>query len=165
MSLRPLPLPEDVPGKIWLTAMPGRFEPFASFVHAAREAGATAIICLTSDDEIAERSPDYAEARRLNTLPFARRDHPILDFGLPQDAERFADFITDLCADLVEGQGLILHCAAGIGRTGVVAQQLLMAFGVDPDHARAQVLQAGSGGESAAQLQFCAQPVMKFSGA
>jgi protein-tyrosine phosphatase len=58
---------------------------------------------------------------------------------------------------------LILHCAAGIGRTGVVAQQVLMAFGVEPDQATAQVLQAGSGGESAAQKEFCNQPVVRFS--
>jgi atypical dual specificity phosphatase len=163
MSLRPLPLPDDVPGKIWLTAMPGRFEPLASFVDAAEAVGATGIICLTSDDEIAQRSPAYATARRLGTMPFDRRDHPILDYGLPQDRENFARFITDLCADLAGGQRLILHCAAGIGRTGVVAQQVLMAFGVEPDQATAQVLQAGSGGESAAQKEFCNQPVLRFS--
>lgn len=163
MTLRPLLLPDDIPGKVWLTAMPGRSEPLASFVDAARAVGATGIICLTSDAEIAQRSPDYATARHLGTLPFDRRDHPILDFGLPQDAGHFAGFITDLCADLAGGQRLVLHCAAGIGRTGVVAQHVLMAFGVHPDPARAQVLHAGSGGESAAQMEFCKQPLVRFS--
>jgi len=163
MSLRPLPLPEGVPGKVWLTAMPGRFEPFISFMNAAEEVGATGIICLTSDEGIAQLSPDYAKARQLGTLRFARRDHAIRDFDLPQDIGRFAGFLTDLCADLQQGQRLVMHCAAGIGRTGVVAQQVLMAFGVEPADARAEVLLAGSGGESVAQRQFCIQPVVRVT--
>ena len=67
MSLRPLPLPDSISGQVWLSAMPGRFEALASFLDAAGQAGVTGIVCLTTDAEIAERSPDYARARQFGT--------------------------------------------------------------------------------------------------
>lgn len=159
-SLRPLPLPEDVPGRVWLTAMPGRFGSLSTFVDAASHIGVTRVVCLVTGPEIAAKSPAYAEARQLGTLPLAVQDHPIPDYGLPEDPAAFADFIKGLCADLQDGQRMILHCAAGIGRTGVVSQHLLMALGVDPVRAQEQVLRAGSHPETAEQRLFCTKPVV-----
>lgn len=159
-SLRPLPLPEDVPGRIWLTAMPGRFAPFPDFLGAIKEIAATTIKCLATSAEIAAKSPDYARARLLGTLPVPVHDHPIPDYGLPADRAAFAAFITAMCAGLREGQRMILHCGAGIGRTGVVSQHLLMALGMDPVSAQEQVLRAGSHPETDAQRQFCAEAVV-----
>ncbi len=159
-SLRPLPLPEDVPGRVWLTAMPGRFGSLSTFVDAAGHIGATKVVCLVTGAEIAAKSPGYAEARQFGTLPLSVQDHPIPDYGLPEDLSVFADFIRGLCAELKEGQRMILHCAAGIGRTGLVSQHLLIALGVDPVRAQEQVLRAGSHPETAEQRLFCTKPLV-----
>jgi protein-tyrosine phosphatase len=140
--------------------MPGRFEPFADFLRAAATAGATGIVCLAADAEIAALSPEYAVARRRGDLPLPVVGRPIPDFGAPDDRAAFADLVSGLCADLYRGGRLILHCAAGVGRTGLVAQQVLMAMGVDPGDARARVALAGSGPETRAQQAFCSAAVI-----
>lgn len=160
--LRPLPLPQGVPGQLWLSAMPGRFEPITAFLAAAAQVGATGIICLANDTEIVTRSADYALARQFGTLPLPIQNHPIPDYGLPQEREAFVSLILRLCADLYQGKRLILHCAAGIGRTGLVAHQILMALGAEPDLAQKEVKRAGSGAETALQQEFCSRPVTLF---
>lgn len=157
--LRSLPLPDDVPGRIWLSAMPGRFEPLAGFLRAAEDVGATQIVCLAPAEEIAAKSPDYARAIALELLPLSMVHHPIPDYGLPQDLVAFAHLVEGLSVTLRNGQRLIVHCAAGIGRSGIVAQHLLMALGAHPESARTQVQTAGSGPETHLQHQFCNHPL------
>lgn len=152
--LRPLRLPGEVAGRVWLSAMPGRTAPLAAFLHAAREAGASALVCLAPEAQIAACAPDYARARMQGTLGLRLIDHPIPDFGVPGDAAAFAQLMGDLRAALEGGQGLVVHCAAGIGRTGLVAQCLLMALGEGAEAARAAVLAAGSGPETPQQQAF-----------
>ncbi len=160
--LRCLPLPEDVRGQVWLAAMPGRFETLAAFLATAEQIGADRIACLAAPAEIAALSPEYARARLLGALPLVVHDHPIPDYGQPRDLALFAAFIAGLCAELEQGRRLIVHCAAGIGRTGMVAQHILMALGVQPISAREQVFRTGSHPETAAQRRFCRQPAVLF---
>lgn len=156
--LRPLPLGADLPGRVWLTAMPGRFAPLSSFLAEAAEARATDLLCLVAEAEIAQRSPEYANARRRG-LPLALRDHPIPDYGLPPDPQAFAALIGAICTDLRQGRRLIVHCAAGIGRTGLVAQHILLALGESAQTAQARVLRAGSHPETPQQQAFCQAPL------
>lgn len=160
--LRPLPLPQGVPGQLSLSAMPGRFEPLTAFLAAAAQVGPTGIICLANDTEIVTKSTDYALARQLGTLPLPIQNHPIPDYGLPQNREAFLSLILRLCADLYQGKRLILHCAAGIGRTGLVAHQILMSLGTEPSLAQEEVNRAGSGAETALQEEFCGRAVALF---
>ena len=53
-----------------------------------------------------------------------------------------------------QGGAVAVHCAAGLGRTGTLAAQMLVAQGVDPDQAIADVRQVRKGSiETAAQEQ------------
>lgn len=160
--LRYLPLSGNVRGSLWLTSMPGRFEKLTAFLAAADAVEATGILCLATEQEIEAKSPEYFHARRADCLSLPVRDYPIPDFGLPQDRAGFARLIIEICADLCQGKRMIIHCAAGIGRTGLVAQQLLMAFGANPSQAHEQVKRAGSGPESDLQKDFCQTPVALF---
>lgn len=160
--LRHLPLPEDVAGSLWLASMPGRFESLTDFLAAAEEEGATGILCLVTDQEIDAKSPDYAHARRAGNLSLSVKNFPIPDFGVPEDKAAFVALIIDFCEDLCKGKRMIIHCAAGIGRTGLFAQQVLMALGAEPRQACDQVTASGSGPESAVQKEFCETPVVLF---
>lgn len=157
--LRTLPLPVELQGRIWLTSMPGRFAPLADFMDAAQTVGATGVVCLALKKETVVKSPDYAQAIASGSLSLRILFHPIPDFGLPENVGAFGHFVQELCVYLRQGERLIVHCAAGVGRTGLVARHLLMALGVDPQSAQTLVKSAGSSPETPQQNEFCNYPL------
>jgi hypothetical protein len=154
--LRRVALPPGLPGALWLAGMPGRHAPLAGFLDAAAAAGIGHLLCLTALPEVAATSPDYAAALVAGTLPFAVHPHPIEDFATPADPGAFAAWTQRMAAKLRGGEHLALHCAAGIGRTGMVALCLLRACGLDAAAAAALVTAAGSHPETPAQRAFAA---------
>ncbi|RZU02965.1 protein-tyrosine phosphatase family protein [Rivibacter subsaxonicus] len=151
MGLRALPLPDAVSGRVWLGPMPGRLEPWPEFLDLARAAGLTQVLCLTPRDELARLSPAYDTAIRTGALPFAWQPLPMDDYGLAADAARFVAGIETAALALERGEVLLLHCAAGIGRTGTAAACLLKRLGLPTEQALRRVQQAGSNPQSALQ--------------
>ena len=99
--------------------------------------GATTVVCLVEAHELIERYPAY-----LAWL----RDHsgreavwfPIHDLHAPALAEADA-LLAELLVRLDSGEHLLMHCAAGIGRTGTIAACLLIEMGMGRDEALAHV--------------------------
>jgi len=151
MLLRPLALPPDIAGRVWLSPMPGRLERWDSFLAGARQAGLTQVVCLTPLHEIAGTSPDYQRALEDNSFPFGWFHLPMRDFGVAFDADGFKAGVAQLADAVRAGEGVLLHCAAGIGRTGTVAACLLKALGVPTADALQRVRRAGSNPQSALQ--------------
>ncbi len=150
MPFRPLQLPAEVSGRLWLDAMPGRLAPWHAFLVEARENGLTQLVCLTPLPELTSLSPAYAEALERG-LPFAWRHLPMRDFGTALDARAFRDAVDAIAAGLRGGERTLLHCAAGIGRTGSVAACVLKRLGASTPQALQRVREAGSNPQSAAQ--------------
>lgn len=148
---RALPLPAPVAGRLWLHAMPGRREDWLEFLRRAEAAALTRIVCLTPRAEIAVLSPEYLHAIEEELLPCALQEIAMADFGLSADAQAFADGVRELAKALRGGESALLHCAAGIGRTGTVAACVLKALGLPTAEALACVAAAGSRPESALQ--------------
>lgn len=151
MPLRPLPLPEPVAGRLWLSAMPGRLEPWERFLAQARQAALDQVVCLNPLHEVAADAPAYHAAIVQGRLPFAWRHLPMRNFGLADDEAAWCDAVRQIGQDLRGGQSVLLHCAAGIGRTGTVAACLLKHLGLPTDMALQRVRAAGSNPESALQ--------------
>lgn len=149
--MRVLALPDGVAGRLWLAAMPGRLERWESFLAAARRSGLTQVVCLNPLDEIVADSPSYHAAIVQGRLPFAWRHLPMRNFGLADDEAAWADGVRAIADDLRAGQHVLLHCAAGIGRTGTVAACVLKSLGLPTPEALARVRAAGSNPESARQ--------------
>lgn len=151
MSLRPLALPANVPGRIWLSGMPGRFGHWDSFLARAGDFGVTHVVCLTPLHEIAAVSPAYQRALERDAFPFGWMHLPMRDFGVALEAPAFHDGVERIARHLLAGDSLLLHCAAGVGRTGTVAACVLKHLGVPTAHALLRVREAGSNPQSAVQ--------------
>lgn len=141
---------EQVPGRLFLCAMPGRFEPLDVFLRVAREESVAAVVCLVPWRELESKSPEYAEFVRDRT-PWAFRHHPIEDFGEPDDEAGFVALVREVAEDLRAGRTVVVHCAAGIGRTGTFAACVLRALGLAPELVRARVDAAGARAETPGQ--------------
>lgn len=151
MELRPVDLPASVPGALLLGGMPGRFEPWKSFEARARSASLRLVVCLTARTEIEELSPSYHAAVEQGTLPCRWLHLPMRNFGLPEDATAFRAGIHEVTRALRAGDTVMLHCAAGLGRTGTTAACVLKALGVEAEEAMQRVRQAGSNPQNALQ--------------
>jgi len=151
MALRSLSLPPEVPGQVWLGPMPGRFEAWSAFRDEARLRALGTVVCLAPRDEVAELAPDYHAALAHDSLPFRWMNVPMRNFGLPEDPAAFRRDIAAIAQGLRAGDVVLLHCAAGLGRTGSAAACLLKALGVDAREALQRVRDAGSNPQNAEQ--------------
>ncbi|MDB5412947.1 MAG: phosphatase [Rubritepida sp.] len=154
MSLRHISLPRGISGDLWLSEMPGRSEPLSAYLETAAKAGIGHLLCLTGDAEIASKSPDYSALIAAGNLPLLRHVYAIEDFGTPENPGAFAQWIEQSAVLLRAGERMVLHCAAGIGRTGTAAHCLLTALGLDKAVAAHLVEAAGSHPETEAQRAF-----------
>ena len=148
---RLLPLADGVAGRLYLSAMPGRGDGFAAARERliAREIGL--VVCLTPDDEIRRAAPDYARAIDRGALPWRHRAFPIANFGIADVPIDYLALVTDVADELRAGERVLIHCYAGIGRTGTLATAVLMALGLTESKARRRVIQAGSCPETPGQ--------------
>lgn len=149
--LRPVQLPPDVPGQLWLGAMPGRFGQWPAFEADAVRSRLGLVVCLTPRSEVAELSPLYYAAVVAGRVPFRWQLVAMRNFGLPEDPASFRRDIQDIAAALRQGDGVLLHCAAGMGRTGTAAACVLKALGLDAAEALQRVRDAGSNPQNAEQ--------------
>lgn len=157
MSFRALPfasathLPPDTAGSIWLSAMPGRLEPWDVFLARAGQHHIARVVCLTPRHEVASLSPAYHAAIVGDQLPFTWQALPMRDLGLAEQAQAFREGIDAVANAVRAGDAVLLHCAAGIGRTGTAAACLLKRLGLPTALALQRVREAGSSPESASQ--------------
>lgn len=99
--------------------------------------GASVIVCLNDIGELASRYPHYVEWLRTNAGGRALWS-PIHDMHAPP-AEELSVLVDMIRARLDTGEGVVVHCGAGIGRAGTVAAAVLIARGLSLDEALAHV--------------------------
>ena len=151
MSFRSVDLPPSVSGALWLHSMPGRFESWGEFLFKAQAVRLDEIVCLVPQHELSSLSPAYAQSVAQGDLPFRFLLLPMRNFGIAGEQQAFRSGIEQVARDLTAGQAVLLHCAAGIGRTGTAAACVLKALGLSRDEALDAVRLAGSDPQSAAQ--------------
>jgi len=153
--MRRVNLPAGIAGTLWLGPMPGRLRPLAEDLADMNGRQVARIICLTPLDEIVVKSPDYAARQAGLGIPVTA--FPIGDFGVPADGGGLKALAEQAARDLETGKVLFVHCAAGIGRTGMVATCILVALGLAGEAAVAAIAAAGSGPETDIQKQLVAR--------
>lgn len=148
---------DEVRGRLLLGEMPGRHEPFETWLGAVTEAGVTDVVSLTGDDEIAEKSPEFLVALSTEDSRIPQRTvFPIADFGVPEDRGGYAETVDSMAAKLRVGGVVFVHCGAGVGRTGTFAVCVLCAIGLSDADALKRVRVAGGEPETKGQTELVA---------
>ncbi|MEM9564707.1 MAG: tyrosine-protein phosphatase [Actinomycetota bacterium] len=128
-----IPLP-GVTGRLWLC---GHRVVGPDPEAALARVGGDAIVCLCQRHELADRYPDYVE-----WLDSADPDRatwfPTPDLGV-RPVDEFLVAVDAVVERLRSGRAVIVHCAAGIGRSGTLAAGVLLRLGLDHDRALAEV--------------------------
>lgn len=148
---RQVELPTGVEGRLYLHSMPGRYEPVEHAISEIQRLGIARIVSLAPISEIRGKSPTYATAVEAGSLPCAQVIVPIPDYGVPENPDEFLACAASVASALRAGEDTLVHCGAGIGRTGTFGTVVLMCLGLDLDKALARVRRAGSGPETPAQ--------------
>lgn len=143
----------DTAGTLFLNSMPGRYEAFSDCMTEIKRKNIVTIVCLTPDDEIREKSPDYRAAIERDDLPVPRIVFPIPDLGVPGNLDDFYQLVTEVAEKLKSGKNLLLHCAGGKGRTGLFAGCILNQLGLPLDLLR----ESGSWPDTQQQLEIMRQ--------
>lgn len=149
-------------GRLGLTCAPGLWWPsrgshsdlllrddLANLVHAHV---ATVLVTLLEQPEIAALGDLRREARRagLTWVHF-----PIPDMWIPADVPATRKLVERILRSLEGGDDVIVHCWAGLGRTGTIAAACLITRGMAPTAAMETVRVARDGAiQSQAQEQF-----------
>lgn len=118
--LTPIALPppaESLKGRLFRSPMPFRRDD-GDLLDAAMADGVRVVVMLTSMEEGLEK------ARRDLLAEYASRSlvciHlPIGDFEVPTDRGALESALGSAESHLQGGEGVLVHCAAGIGRTGL----------------------------------------------
>jgi atypical dual specificity phosphatase len=104
------------------SAHPGSGRPLALALKALRRHGIGAIVSLTEDPL------DYSMVREFD---FDYIHLPVQDFTAPDptQVDRAMDFILN---QIDRHRGVLVHCQAGIGRTGTLLACFLVTQGLEP---------------------------------
>jgi protein-tyrosine phosphatase len=77
---------------------------------------------------VPRRAPGLFETLAREGIELER--YPIVDFGVPREAPGFMRVLRDVGQRLAGGEGILVHCNAGLGRTAVVLASILKAHGL-----------------------------------
>jgi protein-tyrosine phosphatase len=151
---REVVLPNNTAGRLVLHSMPGRNETIDDCWTELKSLPVHSIVCLTSDEEISKKSPSYSASIASGSVPCERWPLSVPDYGVPENESEFLSLASRVAESLKSGQNVLVHCGAGIGRTGTFATLVLMRLRVPIEEALQRVSTAKSGPETSEQRAF-----------
>lgn len=125
---RPLSLPADLSGRLWLSSMPGRWDALDSFIDWCTREGIDRVVCLAPDDEIAVKSPDYHAALHGGSIPLPVMHFPVPDYKVTSDLGGFMALAEEILDPLRAEGRIVIHCAADILHFKTDARKALAAY-------------------------------------
>mgnify|MGYP003393695704 CR=1 FL=1 len=136
---RPQPLPPHfnwiLPGRLAGMGKPGLLGNIDEDLTAIATAGITHLVSLTKD---------LFSAEKLLSYGITGRHFPITDMSVPAIGPT-ASLCRDIKRQMGNGEGVALHCHAGLGRTGTILACILVWIGRSPDDAIKEIRAIGKG--------------------
>lgn len=109
-----------------------------------RSKGVDHVVSLLEPDE-AEDMDLADEGMFCRKLGLRFTSFPIPDFDIPPDRDEALELVETLHRRIADGEHIVIHCRAGIGRTGLIASALLVRDGLTPGAAMHEVSFARGG--------------------
>ncbi|HWQ83244.1 MAG TPA: dual specificity protein phosphatase family protein [Anaerolineales bacterium] len=148
-------LPFDLPGAVYRSPMPlGPYDPDQELLKDYHAANIDLVVMLSATGEDV-RLTGLDLACLYQRAGFKILQLPIPDFSTPP-REALAGVLEKIRAAALQGQNVVIHCSAGIGRTGLVSACLArQTLGLDGEAAIAWVRDIIPGAiETETQRQF-----------
>lgn len=121
-------------GLVAVMARPAPGEWLKDEMAAIASCGIDRVVSLLEPDE-AEQIGLAEEAYHCKEVGMEFLSYPIADRGLPSSLSKFSAFTNMLYETIGQGIHTVVHCRAGIGRTGIVTAGVLLQAGFEPDEA------------------------------
>jgi protein-tyrosine phosphatase len=140
MHIDYLPATLGVPEKMFgMTHCPGtNGTALAADLHDLREAGVQKIVCLAEDGDLARNGvEDYPREAKAAGFELVR--FPIADYDTPPSAEAVDALLAAVLDGVRSGRHTVIHCRAGLGRTGTVVACCLVRLGLEAKRAIEEV--------------------------
>ncbi len=149
-------LPYGLAGTIYTSPLPFSplFDPHGEVLTAYINSGVDTVVMLTSEEEV-RRLTGLALPQRYQELGFDLIHATVVDFSVPEKGA-FQQPIQKTLQRAIAGGTIVIHCHAGIGRTGTFASCLAkVVFNMNGEQAVSWVRQyIPHAVENAQQYQF-----------
>jgi protein tyrosine phosphatase (PTP) superfamily phosphohydrolase (DUF442 family) len=126
-----------------LTECPGRSQPYAASLARIIAWEPTLVISLVEEHEFPSGTAAFGASLAENGIRW--RHFPIRDYDVPGSAAPWAAVSRAARSIIDDGGRVLVHCRAGLGRSGMIAARLLVERGMAPEHAIAKVRAARPG--------------------
>ena len=120
-------------GELHVMAKPVAGEWLQDEILGLKQLGIAQVVSLLEFEEAKEVGLEL-EGEVCHQFDLMFSIFPIADRQIPND-ERAAQFISQLYQQISQGYNTVIHCRAGIGRTGIIASALLIKQGLSVEQA------------------------------
>ncbi len=110
-------------------------------IRSLKREGTDVLVSLLTPEEAYDLGLEHERAA-CSGHGIKFRSFPIPDRQVPASTEAFLRFLDTLHHDLLQGQSIVAHCRAGIGRSSLLLASLLRREGLSADDAFRRITHA-----------------------